>query len=218
MAESDESPQDVLRREIIGDAKSEAEKTLLRARQDAEALVAGAEAEAARERERALGQARAAATRRAALVLAMIPVETGRMRSERVEALLQGVHDEALRLLKAQDGASAREVLVGLAAEAARNMDGDQFAMRLSPADRRALGEDWLPEVRRLAGKPAMDIRLGEALDNGDSGPILLDPGGRQVWDNRMASRLARNWPALRIAIAERAGLMAQGATGEGRP
>ena len=72
--------------------------------------------------------------------------------------------------------------------------------------------------MRRLAGKPAMDIRLGEALDNGDSGPILLDPGGRQVWDNRMASRLARNWPALRIAIAERAGLMAQGATGEGRP
>ncbi len=218
MAASEESPQEVLRQEILADAGREAGKTLLRARQEAEALVAKAEADAALERNRVLDKARAAAERRAALLLAKVPVETGRMRSEHIEALLRGVHDEALIRLTSRDKPDARGLLLALAAEAARGMEGNAFVMRLSPEDRRALGGEWLPEIRRLAAKPALEISLGEDLGNGDTGPVLLDAGGRQVWDNRVVSRLARMWPALRTAIAARTGLLEPAAQKENGP
>ncbi|MDD5706830.1 MAG: hypothetical protein PHR35_12980 [Kiritimatiellae bacterium] len=80
--------------------------------------------------------------------------------------------------------------------------------MQLSPEARRALGEGWLDEVRRLSGKPDLDIQTVENPDDHDAGLIMLDGDGRQTWDSRLQSRLRRLWPELRIMIAARAGLM----------
>ncbi len=202
MATPDQNPQDVLRQEIIGDARRQAERTLRRARQDAEAIIARAEADSSRERARLLDQARAGAERRTALVLAKVPVETGRMRSARIESLLQDIHDEARRRLKARDGVCSREDLIRLAAEAARGMEGVHFVLQLPAAARLMLGDAWLPEVSRLAGKPDLDVQLAADLADDDAGLILRDRAGRQIWDSRLAVRLTRMWPALRVETA----------------
>lgn len=203
-----QNAQDVLRQEIIDDARRQAERVLRRARREAEELLGKAGGEAAAERERLLAQARAEAARRTGLVLARVPVESGRLRATRIEAVLQSLHDEARRRLEACAGVGERAALLALLAAAAGGMEGDDFVARLSPADRRTLGAEWLAELRRLTGKPALQVELGEELGAGQAGPLLRDREGRRCWDNRLPSRLARMWPALRIAVALHTGLL----------
>jgi vacuolar-type H+-ATPase subunit E/Vma4 len=215
VATPEQDPQDVLREEILGDARKQAERALRRAQQDAGALVAKAEAASALERERLLSQARTTAERHTALVLASVPVEAGRMRAARIETLLQSVHDEARKTLERRAVVLSREDLLGLAANAARSMAGERFVLQISSAEHATLGDGWLGKVRRLAGKPDLEIQLGDDLSEGEVGLVLRDDTGRQVVDHRLTARLGRMWPALRIAIAARLGFLEQDAPAE---
>lgn len=203
-------PRQVLRQEIIGDARRQAERVLRRARQECENIMATARSEAEKESRQMLDRARATAARRVALALARIPVETGRLRAAHVELLLERVRAESRdRLAAAREEPEERSSLLALASEAMRGMEGESFVMRLAPGGRQALGEEWLPALRAQAGKAGIAVTLGEPLARGENGVIVSDATGRQVWDNRVAARLERLWPALRIAVAERLGLLA---------
>ena len=207
MAEAVKDPQATLCQEILADARRQAGRLLHRARQEAETLAAQAAQEASGHREQALEQARQTAARQTALVLARIPVARARLRAAHIERLLQSVRAAAAARLAPEAHPLSREALLTLIAEPAGAMAGETFELRLSRADRLTLTETFVDEIRRRAGKPGLELRLAEPLPDTDAGPVLSDPEGRQIWDNRLSARLARLWPALRRQAAADTGL-----------
>ena len=218
MAETVKDPRATLRQEILADARRQAERLLRRARQDAEALAAQAEQEAAGHRGQALEQARQTAARQTALILARIPVARARLRAAHIERLLLSIREAAAARLAPPAHPLSREALLALIAEPAGAMAGETFDLRLCRADRLTLTETFLDEIRRLAGKPGLELRLAAPLPDTDAGPLLSDPEGRQFWDNRLARRLARLWPGLRRQVATVTGLDAADTNPEAHP
>lgn len=208
MTAANANPHQALQDEILADARRRADETVGKARREADAALAKARADAESERQAALKAAEAEARRRHDLVLAAIPIRVARRRAECVEAALEKVHDEARRRLEAREGFDPREGLMRLAAEALAAMEGNRFVLQVSDADRQALGDAWLDELRRRVGRQGLELSMGPAGAAIRSGVILRDAEGRQVWDNSLAARLERLWPALRCEIAAAGGLV----------
>ena len=202
MTAAETNPENVLRSEIIADARRQAERLARRARTDAEALLAKARAEAEQARRERARAAQAEAARRRNLALATVPVQAARMRAERTEAALQAVHDEAGERLAAREGLDARRAIVDLAAEAVSAMAGNRFVLEMSEADRRAFGDAAAEEVRGRLGRPDVVITVAPGSDRVAAGVVVRDDAGRQVWDNSLAARLERLWPAMRSQVA----------------
>ena len=201
--------QQVLREEILAEARRQSERILKHGRDDAEETVAKARAAAAKEHQDLLQTAKAEAVRRRELALAHVPVEAGRRRAARIEEILQSIREEARRRLLARVGFDYREVLTALAAEAIGKMDGHRFVLELASADRQAFGDAWVQEVgrRAAAGRPeseraGLEVRLAAEPVDIQGGVRIRDVEGRQVWDNSLDARLERLWPSLRRQIA----------------
>lgn len=208
MAEPSHNPQNFLHEEILAEARRESEQIVGRARQEAGLLLARASTEAEKTRQEQLDLARVEAARRKELILSTVPIEAGRMRSARIEALLQCIHDEARRRLLARDGFDYRQCITVLAAAAVSHMAGNAFIVKLSPSDHRALGNDLAGEIAGLVGRSLLTITISDDPTISESGLIIQDAEGRQVWDNRLPARLERLWPELRPKIAIHTGLV----------
>jgi vacuolar-type H+-ATPase subunit E/Vma4 len=87
-------------------------------------------------------------------------------------------------------------------------MDGTRFVLEISDSDNQALGEGWVYEVRRQAGRDGLDIATAPAQMKNQVGVLIRDAEGRQVWDNTLPARLERLWPALRRQLAVATGLV----------
>lgn len=204
MTAADSSPQEVLRDEILADARKQADRVRRRAERDAKAIVKKARDEVEAERDARLAEARARADRTRDVVMARVPVDVARMRLERLEEALEAIHDAARRRLAERDGFDYREVVARRAAEALAAMEGEEFVFRLAPADRATLA-DWLPgEAVRRAGREGLRVRVDEAPGDFEAGILVRDATGRQVWDNSFEARLERLWPGLRREIGGR--------------
>jgi len=196
------NPEQVLQEEILADARRQAQEAAERAGKDAEALITKARMEAENDRRVQSQAAQAEAKRRHDLVLATIPVVVGRRRAECIEAALAQIRDEAARRLAARDGFDYRQAVIRLAAEALGRMEGNRFVIEVSDADSQALGQGWLDEVRRQAGRDGLELSTALAQKKNQAGVIIRDVEGRQVWDNTLLARLERLWPALRSELA----------------
>lgn len=201
------SPQ-ILREQILADARQESDQILRRAQEAAEALLAKAAAEADKLRRERLEQARADAARRSELILATVLVEAGRLRSARVETLLESVRQEASRQLLAHEGFDYREAVTALAAHAIGGMTGEAFIVKLSPAAHKAFGEGLAEEIAGRTGRSRSALTITEDSTITGGGVIVQDAEGHQVWDNRFSARLERLWPELRRQIALQAELV----------
>ncbi len=208
MTQPGSNPQEVLREEILADARQQSEQILGKARQDAESLIAKAVAEAEKAHKERLDAARAEAARRKELILSTVPVEAGRRRSARIEALLQAIHDDAHERLLSRDGSDYRETLVVLSVDAVRRMNGNAFVVKLSPSDRASFGAGLAEEIARRDGRSPLTITLADDPSITGGGVIVQDVEGQHVWDNRLAARLERLWPQFRLQIAVQAGLV----------
>lgn len=202
---------EALQEEILAGARTQADETVGRARDEGQALVDKARADADKEHQGRLDAAKTEAARRRDLILATVPVDVGRRRSAKVEALLQKIHDEARRRLLAREGFDYRETVVGLAAKAVARMAGGHFTLALSDADRRQLDDGWLEEVRRRSAKANVQVSFAAEPAKIEGGVIIRDADGRQMWDDSLAARLERLWPAMRCELAVRTGLLAAG-------
>jgi vacuolar-type H+-ATPase subunit E/Vma4 len=127
-----------------------------------------------------------------------LPLETERLRAERLESLLREVKGKAAAALAEKAAGGCGTVNAALAAEALRGMEGNSFTLTLpagsgSPAD-------LAPEVKRLSGKDGLQLVF---LEDGGlaGGAIARDAAGRQYWDNSFKARLERFWPELRGAL-----------------
>lgn len=206
---TDESSAENLSGEILAEARRRAEEIVFRARNDSEAFLNNAAAEADQVRQRLLNQARSEADRQSALILATVPVETGRLLSTRVETLLESVHDEARQRLLVRQGFEYRETVIALASDAIRQMAGAEFVLKLSNAEQTIVDDGLADEIAHRAGRSVSVTISHEENITGD-GVIIEDAEARQVWDNRLLKRLERLWPELRRQIAMQAALVPQ--------
>ena len=202
MATRNQTSQEALCAEILADSRHQSEELVRGARRDANALLAKAAAAAEKARQQRLELARAEAARRKKLILATVPVETGRLRAARIEALLQSIYAEARRRLTTRHGFDYRKTLVALAAEAIGQMAGAEFVVKLSVADRAALGDGLAEEIARRSSRLSLTITLSDDPTITEPGLIVQDVESRQVWDNRLLARLERLWPELRRQLA----------------
>lgn len=199
MTVNQNSPE-MLRQEILAEARKMSEEILSQARCDAETFVNNSVEEAKKIKRQKLDEANAEADRRCELIIAAVPVETGRMRLERIESLLDSVRDEARRILLDREGFDYRKAIVSLASLAIGKMTGATFVVKLPDMDMAGPGEDLAEEITLHAGRP-VDITL--VYEQGMTGGVIVeDNEGRQTWDNRLVSRLERLWPELRRQIA----------------
>ncbi len=210
MATPNQNSPEILCAEILADARRASEEIIHRAQREAEALLANAAAEADKARQERLAQARAEAARRKELTLATVPVETGRLRSARIEELLQSVREEVARRLLARAGFDYRETIIALAAEAVKQMPGSAFVVKLSAADGTAFGDGLAEEIARRVGRSPLHITISKDSAEKDGGVIIEDVGGRLVWDNGLLARLERFWPELRRQIAIQTSLVTE--------
>jgi len=206
MAAPNPNSPEVLSGEILAEAGRERDEIIRRARQESEALLAAATAEADKIRREKLDSARAEAARRSELMLAAIPVETGRLRSARIEAILEDIREEARRQLLALNF-DCHETVVALAAEAIRRMPGTDFVLKLSAAEHAGFGDKLASEIAQRAGRSPLNLTISADPAMTGGGVIVQDAAGIRVWDNRLPARLERLWPELRRQIAAHASL-----------
>lgn len=206
---TNEDATDKLREEILADARMESEKIVFRAKQDAEAFLSNAAAEADRSRRERLDQARAEAARRSALILAQVPVEADRIRAARIEALLESVYEEARKRLLAREGFGYREAVIDLASHAIQQMTGAVFVIKLSDTEKSLIGDNLADEIARRVGR-SVRISVSYEQDSAGGGVVVQDAEARQLWDNRLLKRLDRLWPELRRQIALQATFVAE--------
>ena len=215
MSTTNQNSPDVLCAEILADAKRQSEEILQRAKTEAETTLAAASAEAEKIRRERRDQAQVEAARRKELILATVAVETGRLRSARVEALLESVREEIHRRLLARNF-DACETIIALAAEAIRRMPGNDFVLKISAADHAAFGDGLAGEIARRVGRPPLNLTMTADSAISDSGVIVQTADGFQFWDNRLLSRLERLWPELRRQIAMQTSLVSEHGSGTG--
>ena len=216
MTTPNQNSAEILRAEILADARREGGEIIHRAQQEAEALLARAGAEAEEDSREQLAAARAEAVRRRELILATLPVEAGRLRAARVEALLESVHEEVRRRLAARQGFDYREAFLVLAAEAIGRMAGCIFTVKHAAADRGVLGEELAGEIARRVGRASLKLTIACDASVHDGCLIITDGEGRQLWDNSLGVRLERLWPELRRQIAIQTSLVLEPKTGGG--
>lgn len=214
---TDQSSTEKLREEILADAGREVEKIVMRAKQDAEDLLAGTAAEADRLRKERLNEANEEAAHQSELILATVPVEIDRLRAARIEALLATIYEEAGEQLLAREGFEYRKTLVALAAHAILRMEGDDFVVKLSGEDQAALGDALAEEIAGRVERP-VNITISNTPDISEGGVIVEDGEARQVWDNRLLKRLERLWPELRRQIAAQANFVPKTGSGGNNP
>jgi vacuolar-type H+-ATPase subunit E/Vma4 len=206
---TNQSSAQKLSAEILADAQRKAGEIVAHARKDAEVLLTCAAAEADQVRQRLLHQARAEADRQSALILATVPVETGRVRAARIEALLESVHNEACQRLLACDGFEYRETAIALASHAIRQMTGVEFVVKLSGAKQTIVDEGMAEEIAHRVGR-SVNISISREENIAGGGVIIEDAEVRQLWDNRLLKRLERLWPELRRQIADQTWLLSE--------
>jgi vacuolar-type H+-ATPase subunit E/Vma4 len=209
------SPE-ILCAEILADARRQSEEIIQRAKQEAEALIAKATTEADRTKRERLEAARAEALRRRELIFATVPVEAARLRSARVEAVLESVREDVVRLLLAREGFDYRETVISLAAEAMKRMPGSTFIVKLSVADCAALGNELAGEIAQRVGRSPLNVTISKDSAAKDGVLVIQDLEGRLMWNNGLSARLDRLWPELRRQIAIQTSLVLESKPGGG--
>lgn len=195
-----------LREEILANAKKKAEEIIKGAKNEADSILINAKKQAEKIRNEIKESAMKEAERKSELILATIPVEMGRFKSEHIESLLNTIYDEAYRKLQSGEGIDYIKVLINLAADAINKMSGDIFNIKISWSNVDIDSDFITQEISNRVNRPVTVSLLEESNIMG-LGVIIEDNEGRQIWDNRFTERLKRLWPAMRRKIAADLGL-----------
>lgn len=197
----DQDSTEKLHEEILAEARKEGEKIIDRAKQDAEIFLTSAAAVAERTRQEGLERARADAAQRSNLILSTIPVETGRLRTSRIETLLNSVYEEIRQKLMNCENFEYRKTLISLASDAINRMTGDMFVVKIPGENNFVSADDLAEEIARHINRP-VKITVVYQTDMTGYGVLVEDGDAHQIWDNRLLKRLERMWPELRRQIA----------------
>ena len=200
---SSSNAQESLCKEILTDAERKRDEIVSKARKSAARLLTEAEADAARERATVLAAATREATRSRDVILAAVPAETARAYSARLETLLTSIRREIEDGLRNCQGPEADRILLSLALEATKEMEGPELILEI-PATAGCAIEALLKEkIAQQRTPSAVYVTVIRTQEIAEAGPIVHGAKGRQILDNRPSTRMKRIWPELRRQIAE---------------
>ena len=198
-----QSHEDALIEEIIGDAGKKAQRTQRRAEREARQAVEKAEKEADGIRTSVMQTAQQRAEREKEIVLATIDLDARRIKIEAEEHLITEAFDAAETRMMNKQGYDYAGTLVRLVAAACHAIGGDSFCVSMSEDDRAQIDFDALG--RGVARQIGRNVQL--ELDNAPSpikgGAIVHSEDGRRAVDNSFDGRLTRMREDLRRQAAE---------------
>ncbi|HEU6446942.1 MAG TPA: V-type ATP synthase subunit E family protein [Verrucomicrobiae bacterium] len=203
-----ENSPETLCAEIRAEANRRRDDILRRAKTEAESILATAKNEAETIRRKQREQTRAEAARRRKLTLATVALETGRLRTARIESLLESVREEIRRRLAVRNF-DVRASVIALSIDAIRQMRNNNYLVKISTTDYAAFGAALADEIAQYIGDSGLKIKVQEVASVAD-GCIVESSDRSQMCDNRLPSRLERLWPELRRQIAIHASLTNQ--------
>jgi vacuolar-type H+-ATPase subunit E/Vma4 len=193
--------------QIRGDGAKEVDSILEKARSTAAAIIEKAEREARTVGERILNEATEKGTVAKKRVLSSVSLEVRRIRlkarEEVVNAVMDAVRADVERSRKRDD---YPRLLAGLAAEAIRVLDGEEFVVHADRRDLALLESAVFPAVRDLMKKEGRAVHRieGKALPGPTAGGVQVGvPGGNVIFDNTFEARMYRYRDEIRAIIFE---------------
>jgi len=198
----EQSHEDALIDEIIGDAKKKAGRTLRRSKREAGQIVEKAEKEAESIRRAADESAHLRAEKEKAVVLATVGLDARRVEMAAKESLITEAFDSARKQMLDKKAYDHPAMLARLVAAAAEAIGGDSFTVALPEEDQSADLGAIRDRVCDLFGR-TVELRSAEEPAAIKGGAIVYDSEGRRMVDNSFEGRLARMQDELRRRAAQ---------------
>jgi len=201
---SDNSQEEKLCQEILGDAKSKAERTIARARVQADKAVKDAEDEALRKRENRLKEAQEDAENKCKAIALEVQRETRRHWLVRRERCLDEMLEEAMRDAEATKGTEHETSMVQLAREALEAIAPGEMRVLFNSADAQLVTSAWLERMADdVFGAGHKSVFKLEASADAHPGIVLMLTNGQRVFDNTYRSRLEKMKDQLRLVAID---------------
>jgi vacuolar-type H+-ATPase subunit E/Vma4 len=193
--------------QIREDGAKEVDSILGKARRTADEIIARSEAKARQAGERIVKDTRERGEIERRRALSSVSLEVRRIklraREEIVTAVMTRVN-AAIEAVRSRDDYG--DILVGLAAEAIRVLEGDRFIVHADRRDIALLESKTFPRVRELLKAEGRPIRSLEAqpLPGAALGGVQVSvPNGNVIFDNTFEARLYRFREETRAFIFE---------------
>ena len=200
--------EEKLRQEIIGDARTKADRLIKRAKRDAEKRAASARERQDKARQVRVKEAELRAEGRVRAILAGIDHEILTHWLLRREAVIEDVLEDACARAARGDGIDVGRSLLGLFEDAAGQIGPGPLVVRLQPGDVARLPKGSIDgALARLFGPDAATSSVEVLPDPGVAGGLVVaSADGRRHCDNTYRARLRRLRSQLRPAVAARLG------------
>lgn len=197
---TDNHQEEKLRQEILGDAKTKADRAVARAKNEAAKNIAKAKDDAARKRQNRLEEAGRDIEAKCRAILVDVDRESRRhwllKREECIEAMFQDALEDAANAT----GEDHERSMAQLAEEAIHAIGAAAMTVTFPTADATLVTQDWLAAVatKALGSAEGTSFTLNPRQD-ALPGIIFATDDGQRTFDNTYASRLAKMKDDLRI-------------------
>lgn len=200
----DNFQEEKLRQEILGDAKVKAERTIARAKNEADKSVAKAMADSAKKKQDRMVEAQADADARCRAIMLEVQRETRRHWLLKREACLDEMFSGALATASSATGVERVKSLAMLAEEAIAAIGPAKMEVTFRTQDADVITIPWLEAIAaKLFGADNEAAFALSAAPDAPAGISFATEDGRRTFDNTYASRLKKMKDDLRIIAVD---------------
>ena len=194
--------EEKLRQEILGDARTKAERIVARAKNEAAKYISKAQEEAARKREERLAEANREIDAKCKSILLDVERESRRHWLLGREACIDAMFQDALKAACATDGEEHAKSMELLAEEAIRAIGQVPMVVTFPESDCALVTLPWLREIaERLFGDQNNASFTLNPKRDAPAGVSFTTDDGKRAFDNTYASRLSKMKDSLRILV-----------------
>ncbi|MBQ7650346.1 MAG: hypothetical protein IJS15_05260 [Victivallales bacterium] len=192
--------EEKLRQEILGDARTKAERTVARARNEAAKNISRAKDDAARKREARLAEAETDIESKCKAILLDVARESRRHWLLGREACIDEILQKALQAASQTMGDEHARSMALLAEEAMRAIGPAAMTVIFPAQDCALVTQDWLQAIAsRAFGSGHSAVFTLNPQPDALPGIIFATDNGQRTFDNTYASRLAKMKDELRL-------------------
>jgi len=201
---TDNYQEEKLRQEILGDAKTKAERTIARARNEAAKNIAKAQEDAAKKRESRLAEAERDIESKCKSLLLDVERESRRHWLLGRESCIDSMFQEALKAAEQTNGEAHAKSMALLAEEAIRAIGPTAMTVSFPVQDCLLVTQQWLLAIAdKLFGAGSEASFTLAPSQNAPQGISFTTDNGQRMFDNTYASRLAKMKDDLRLLVVE---------------
>ena len=194
--------EEKLRQEILGDARTKAERTVVRAKNEAAKNISKAQEDAAKKREVRLAEANRDIDSKCKSILLDVERESRRHWLLGREACIDAMLQDALKAACEAEGEEHAKSMELLAEEAIRAIGQTSMTVTFPESDNNLVTLPWLREIaeRLFGAQNNVSFTLNPKRD-APAGVSFISDDGKRAFDNTYASRLSKMKDNLRILV-----------------